>query len=146
MRYTLQTFSRGCKNDDLKNLTDFPNEVLSHSGNKKTYNTVNRTGKKIPNGISDEGSKHCIGIPLSISALKLPMLISSKSCKFNKNQMGCHEIQETNSTNCIKLKVFILNISSRKSDKVQVLFFSPMTPQNHGVLELFLVDPKVFEL
>lgn len=30
-RHTLQDFSRGCKNDDLKNLIDFPSEVLSHS-------------------------------------------------------------------------------------------------------------------
>lgn len=34
-RHTLQDFSSGCKNDDLKNLIDFPSEVLSHSAVKQ---------------------------------------------------------------------------------------------------------------
>lgn len=45
-RNTLQDFSRGCKNDDLKNLIDFPSEVLSHSAIKqKIYKTISTTGK-----------------------------------------------------------------------------------------------------
>lgn len=45
-RYTLQDFSRGCKNDDLKNLIDFPSEVFSHSATKKSIGSVNVAAKK----------------------------------------------------------------------------------------------------
>lgn len=33
--YTLQDLRRGRKNDDLKKLSDFPSEVLSHSAKRK---------------------------------------------------------------------------------------------------------------
>lgn len=36
--HTLQAFSRGCKNDDLKRLTAFPNEVPFHSENQARKN------------------------------------------------------------------------------------------------------------
>ena len=46
VRYTLQDFSRGCKNDDLKNVIDFPSEVLSHSAIKQKIYTSDAGGKK----------------------------------------------------------------------------------------------------
>jgi hypothetical protein len=52
----LQDFSRGCKNDDLKNLIDFPSEVLSHSAIKQKITTPSvLLEKQIPNGIRVEG-------------------------------------------------------------------------------------------
>ena len=40
--YTLRDFSRGCKNDALKNLIDFPSEVLSQSAFLKGLMKENR--------------------------------------------------------------------------------------------------------
>lgn len=35
MLHTLQTFCKGCKNDDLKSVTEFPREVPLHSATKE---------------------------------------------------------------------------------------------------------------